>query len=74
MTDQEKFFAFLDKHGCKEKWVKNVEECWDTYVEFLSINPSADWIDCAFNWDDTPEGEAFWCSIAGYREKEIAND
>lgn len=71
MTDQEKFFAFLEKHGCKEKWVKNAEEYHDSIINFLAGHYCEYWIDNAFTWDDTQEGENFWYKIDVLWLKEI---
>ena len=71
MTDQEKFFAFLEKHGCKDNWIKNMKIYMNRPEAFCKETLPEDYVICAFRWADTSEGQSFWNKINYLWEKEI---
>lgn len=51
------FFEFLTEHEACEFYFANAGNT-------ASKSPT-DWIFCAFNWEDTPQGWLFWSQLHG---------
>ena len=81
----EKFFAFLDREGAKEKFMANIidestcgypelvkEDGTFDFEDYASMGPASDFISGAFIWGLSPEGDEYWRDLSAKWREEIA--
>lgn len=54
------FIEFLEKHGIKEKYLKNAHITENNLMLALINKPAVHYLDSLFNWKYTTEGYAYW--------------
>ena len=84
----EKFLAFLDREGAKEKYFANItDESINGLPELVKADGTFDFeaysvraevpeklILRAFMWFDTPEGDEFWRTLSNKWKEEVMNE
>ena len=68
-TNVNKFMHFLKRHDAVGSYYKNIfystfnAQVFAKSKHFVEEKPIEDYIDCAFDWDDSSEGFTFWESL-----------
>ena len=81
----EKFLAFLDRGGAKEKFFANItDESINgfpelvkadgtfNFEEYASFGPAVGFMTGAFRWSESHEGDDFWRTLSDKWKEEIA--
>ena len=71
---EEKFIAFLTKNKCYRQFMHNlgyVRKCKMGWNGYRDCTEEVDWLLCAFEFDQSPEGYKFWYSLAVKWHKSI---
>lgn len=70
------FIAFLKENNLYFRFIAYLVVRYGTempFEQFLDTYPAEDWVDAAFHWMHTDEGEEYWLSVDGkwrqYRAK-----
>lgn len=69
--DDSAFKRFLIDHGCLKKYIRN---CGKQFKENFKRAGREDYINLAFTWDESPEGESYWSDLDEEWNEIIEND
>jgi hypothetical protein len=72
----EHWYKELPNH-IQKQFKKNVEATGGDFLSYLNKDISDDpyqFIDYAFTWDSTPEGDNYWCDLAEMLRDEYISD